>query len=213
MVWLSLALLGFCHRNWWINSLAPGRFQFHLREVIFKLNLVNGGWGISYEIALRWMPQDLTDNKSTLVHVMAWCHQATSHYLSQCWPRSMSPNGVTRLQWVNMEYSPLYFRVASLGQFGPWYLTDQDKWVVSWEEGLQLPSPIPGLEIIFKHISVFPKINSTSLIEIIRFESHHYFEAFLMWTYQSWYSSVLPNHPSTRLAVKGGWNIYDGYIF
>ena len=32
---------------------------------------------------------------------MAGCCQATSHYLSQCWPRSMSPYGVTRPQWVN----------------------------------------------------------------------------------------------------------------
>ena len=56
---------------------------------------MNGGWGISYEIALRWMPLDLTDDKSTLVQVMAWCRQATSHYLSQYWPRSMPPNGVT----------------------------------------------------------------------------------------------------------------------
>ena len=62
---------------------------------------MNGGWDISYEIALRWMPQDFADDKSTLVQVMAWCHQATSHYLSQCWPRSMSPYGVTRPQWVN----------------------------------------------------------------------------------------------------------------
>ena len=61
---------------------------------------MNGGWGISYEIALRWMPLDLTDDKSTLVQVMAWCSQATSHYLSQCWPRSMSPNGITRPKWV-----------------------------------------------------------------------------------------------------------------
>ena len=82
------------------NSLAPGRCQFNFRYVIFKRNLVNGGWGISYEIALRWMPLDLTDDKSTLIQVMAWCRQATSHYLSQCWPRSMSPNGVTRPQWV-----------------------------------------------------------------------------------------------------------------
>ena len=44
---------------------------------------------------------DLSDNKSTLVQVMAWCRQATSHYLSQCWPRSRPPNGVTRPQWVN----------------------------------------------------------------------------------------------------------------
>ena len=69
----------------WINSLPPGRFQFNFRWVIFKLTLVNGGWGISYEIALRWMPQDLTDDKSILFQVMAWCRQATSHYLSQCW--------------------------------------------------------------------------------------------------------------------------------
>ena len=60
------------------NSLAPGRFQFNFRKVIFKLTLVNGGWSISYKIALRWMPQDLTDDKSTLVQVMAWCHQATA---------------------------------------------------------------------------------------------------------------------------------------
>ena len=48
-----------------------------------------------------WMPLDLTDDKSTLVQVMAWCRQATSHYLSQFWPRFMSPYGVTRPQWVN----------------------------------------------------------------------------------------------------------------
>ena len=85
----------------WVNSLAPGGFQFNFKYVIFKLTSVNGGWGISFEITLRWMPLDLTDDKSALVQVMAWCHQATSHFLSQCWPRSMSPNGVTRPQWVN----------------------------------------------------------------------------------------------------------------
>ena len=65
------------------------------------LTLMNGGWGISYEIVLRWMPLDFTDDKSTLVQVMSWCRQATSHYMSQCWPRSMSPSGIIRPQWVN----------------------------------------------------------------------------------------------------------------
>ena len=32
---------------------------------------------------------------------MAWCHQAKSHYVSQCWPRSMWPYDVTTPQWVN----------------------------------------------------------------------------------------------------------------
>ena len=43
------------------NSLAPGRFQIKFRYVIFKLTLMNGSWGISHEIALRWIPLDLTD--------------------------------------------------------------------------------------------------------------------------------------------------------
>ena len=83
-----------------INTLAPGRFQFHFRKAILKLSLVDYGWGISYKIAFRWMPLDLTDDKSTLVQLMVWCRQATSHYLSQCWPRSLLPYGVTRPQWV-----------------------------------------------------------------------------------------------------------------
>ena len=59
------------------------------------------GWGISCKIALKWMPLDLIDDKSTLVQVMAWCRQATSHYLSQCWLSSLLPYGVARPQWVN----------------------------------------------------------------------------------------------------------------
>ena len=55
-------------------------------------------WGICCEIALIWMSLDFTDDQSRLVQVMAWCCQATSHYLSQCWPRSLSPSGVTRPQ-------------------------------------------------------------------------------------------------------------------
>ena len=81
-----------------VNSLAPGKFEWNFRHVIFKQILVIDDLGISCEIALTWKPQDLTDDKSTLVQVMAWCHQATSHYLSQCWPRS--PYGITKPHWV-----------------------------------------------------------------------------------------------------------------
>ena len=77
---------------------------------------MNGGWGISYEITLTWMPLGLTNDKSTLVQVMAWCRQATSHYLTQCWPTSptsMSPNGVTRPQWVNCHWALSRWEVKS----------------------------------------------------------------------------------------------------
>ena len=49
------------------------------------------------------MPQDFTDYYSTLVQVMAWCHQAPSHYLNQCWQRPMTSYGITRPQWVNQS--------------------------------------------------------------------------------------------------------------
>ena len=60
---------------------------------------------------------DFTDDQSTLVQLMDRCHQATSHYLSQCWPRSLSPYGVTRPQCVNSKkrtcFSPILGSIVS----------------------------------------------------------------------------------------------------
>ena len=66
------------------------------RLLIFKLILEVDGWGISCKIAHRWMSLTITREKSTLVQLMAWCLQAPSHNLSQCWPTSMSPYGIIR---------------------------------------------------------------------------------------------------------------------
>ena len=77
-----------------------------------------GVFRYSYNNTLIWMSLDLTDDKSTLVQVMAWCHQATSHYLSQCWPRSVSPYGITRQQWVKLFMSQLdnaYLLISNWG--------------------------------------------------------------------------------------------------
>ena len=59
---------------------------------MFNLVLLTGIFRSSHDNALRWMPQDLTvtDDKSRLVQVMAWCRQTTSHYLSLCWLSSLS---------------------------------------------------------------------------------------------------------------------------
>ena len=46
---------------------------------------------ISSDIAFRGMVQGHSDDESNLVQVMAWCRQATSHYLSLCWPKSIPP--------------------------------------------------------------------------------------------------------------------------
>ena len=82
-----------------LNSLVPGRYECDSKYVISILfyRLVSSD-------LLMIMPSDecLTDDQSTLVQVMAWCLQATNHYLSQCWPRSLPPYGVTRPQWVHL---------------------------------------------------------------------------------------------------------------
>ena len=54
-------------------------------------------------LSFMWMIQDLTDDKSALVPGMAWCRQAASHYLNQCWSRSMSTYVVRRLQLVKNQ--------------------------------------------------------------------------------------------------------------
>ena len=95
-----------------VNSLAPGRPGCHFKTAIFNLVLLIGIFTSSKDNALIWMPRDLTDDKSTLVQVMAWCRQAASHYLSQCWPSSMSPYGITRPQWVNV--TPIIIFQSSL---------------------------------------------------------------------------------------------------
>ena len=100
-----------CHSSWktsaypWsqVNSLVLGDFNLIL---VVNFQAKFNEWWLRYMYlrdALRWIPLDLTDDKSTLVQVMAWCRQATSHYLSQCLPRSLSPNGISRPQWVKCQ--------------------------------------------------------------------------------------------------------------
>ena len=139
-------------RPQWVNSLAPGRFQFNFRQVIFKLILVNGGWGISYEIALRWMPLDFADDKSTLVQVMTWCLQATSHYLSQCWPRSLLPYGVIRPQWVDSSPPDKMAAVLADNIFKCIFLNENDR------------IPIP---ISLKLIPMSPIDNKPALVQVM----------------------------------------------
>ena len=49
---------------------------------------------------LKWYTAIPYHDRSTLVQVMAWCRQATSHYLSQSRPRSVLPYCITKLQCV-----------------------------------------------------------------------------------------------------------------
>ena len=80
--------------SWILTS--SRRWGSSCQSTIFK----NSSLPTCCEIVLRCMLQNLTNEESKLVHVMAWCHQATNHYLSQRWLRSMPPYCITMPQWV-----------------------------------------------------------------------------------------------------------------
>ena len=69
------------------NSLVPGRCGSNFKDITFKLVIQNCSLCTRCEVALRWMPQNLTNEKSTLVQLMV-----------------CSPHGVTRTRWVNRPY-------------------------------------------------------------------------------------------------------------
>ena len=102
--WPSSLAVTCVTRPQWVNSLASERCGSNL-SIFFKLIMQNNILGTRCNIVLRWMPQDLTDDESTLVQVMGWYRQATSHYLRQYWSRSLSPYGITRPQWVDIKMS------------------------------------------------------------------------------------------------------------
>ena len=109
----------------YFNSLTPCGFDYILKFVNFKLISTINIFSIFCEIAIRWMPQHLTDHLSTLGKVMACCRPATSHYLSQCWPRScrhMTSQGHNELTWILTESTifsspiPMYSVHSQLAQ-------------------------------------------------------------------------------------------------
>ena len=68
---------------------------------------------------------------------MAWCRQATSHYLSQCWPRSVAgqkPSGITRPQWVTSlapeRFGSGFKIVMSEGMLQIISITDYGSWAL-----------------------------------------------------------------------------------
>ena len=107
------------------NSFVPPRSGRDFKNAIFSLVLLIGIFRSSHDNALRWMPHDLTNHKSTLVQVMAWCCQATSHYLSQGWLISMVSPGQKELIWSKWwcmtisEHSRSL--LLALSAHRPWY--------------------------------------------------------------------------------------------
>ena len=113
----------------------------------------------SCEIAFMILSQDPNLDYSTSVQVMAWCRQATSHYLHQCWPTSMSPYGVIRPQWVDTALD----RIA-------WYKTLRHEQMAAVLQTI-LWIAFSWIKIIVfllnSHLTVFFEVQSTMLSQVM----------------------------------------------
>ena len=140
-----------------LNSLAPGRPRCHVRTAIFNLVLLIGIFTSSKDNALRWMPRDFIDDKSTLVQVMAWCRRQQS---------------ITR---ANFDLVPCRYMASpgnnELTPFGSWHAVFCPPWMLcemtslwNWmniicERGIQ-PKPKKKIPV---HVCTFQFCCSTSV--------------------------------------------------
>ena len=93
-----------------LQYIADDTFDFNLLPpdhvaIIMKVQLSSACyrwniWAFPVKLLSKSMPQNPANISSTLVKIMVWYRQATSHCRSQCWPRSMSPYGATRPQCI-----------------------------------------------------------------------------------------------------------------
>ena len=72
-----------------------------MASVFFKPILLINIQSSPCEIDQMWMPQIRIDDESALIQVLAWYRQVTSHYLTRCWPNTVSWYGVTRALWID----------------------------------------------------------------------------------------------------------------
>ena len=95
-----------------VTSLAPRRCGSNLKRVIFKLFIQNSSLETHCEIVFMWMPQNLTKEKSTLVQVMAWLHQAiwadlemmlTQIYGTSQGHKELTPMNLQDLEWYGVQ--------------------------------------------------------------------------------------------------------------
>ena len=117
-MWLSDTIW---HQTTSLTHWPLGDFNKILENEFFKLILVTGGCDISSEISLRWTSLDLNDVNIGAGNGLVPSGNKPLPDLSQCWPSSLSPYGVTRPQWANIisgnVLSPVRHLAANYSEF------------------------------------------------------------------------------------------------
>ena len=86
-----------CLNQWWLVYRRIFA-SLGLNELRHKFLVHVTDWILDYFLwNCSGMTMNPIDDKSTLAQVMAWCLNATSHYLNHCWPRSLASLGHNEL--------------------------------------------------------------------------------------------------------------------
>ena len=96
--------------SWFINSLVPGRCGCNHKNAIFKCVLVVDIFRSSYESLLRWMLENLFDDKSTLVQVtFTWAN--VDQIFGDIWPHyaTMNSKVIVYLPYFHKSQIIFYF--------------------------------------------------------------------------------------------------------
>ena len=110
LIWMSLDCYWWSVNRdsptiWCLCAFFPKLLQSYVPFYVKKEKMGNSMCLLEFECAKRLKAHSQAIPESTLVQAMAWCRQATSHYMSQCWPRSLSSYGVTKPQWDERKFS------------------------------------------------------------------------------------------------------------
>ena len=93
-----------------VNSSAPGICGRNFKSTLFKLIIQKNSLSTRSEIALSWMPQNLTNKKSTLVWVMTWV--SSDH--NPCLCRHMLALGYNELNWMLLHWTCIVYKFSTL---------------------------------------------------------------------------------------------------
>ena len=138
---LICARINACANNWNPGDLRRHRAHYYVivmrngrdfGDDIFKcifenenVQMLFSDWSLDHStgIVIMGMLWGNNDGKPSLVLEMAWCHQATSHCMDQCWQRPMTPYGVTRPQLVNWFWCTNAYTIENSNSFSDFLLT------------------------------------------------------------------------------------------
>ena len=98
----------------WLNTLRWRQNGRQFPDDKFKCISFDENVWISLKMSMKFVPKVRINNITSLVLIMAWCGQATSHYLNQWWFILLTHICVTWPRWVNSCHVEYIWRIIKI---------------------------------------------------------------------------------------------------